>query len=224
MAARTTPEMEPMAQLRGIHPIFGTWILNFLPHADRKERLQAFESILELPSSLGPAIRVPYQEDLPRGRLAVGWLDGRPLDLGLATEAELIALTPAERKERREAGLEPVFTLTFAEKLYRLFLHENPLVTDLKVWPCWVAGEVLRFNGKFNQYISAKGLQKQEGMIFRHLLRLVLLLGEFLEVPLPTGDPDEWRADLEEIIEILTKSCEAADPSGTRQMLEDGLR
>lgn len=219
-----TPEMEPMAQLRGIHPIFGTWILNFLPHADRKERLQAFESILELPSSLGPAIRVPYQEDLPRGRLAVGWLDGRLLDLGLATEAELIALTPAERKERREAGLEPVFTLTFAEKLYRLFLHENPLVTDLKVWPCWVAGEVLRFNGKFNQYISAKGLQKQEGMIFRHLLRLVLLLGEFLEVPLPTGDPDEWRADLEEIIEILTKSCEAADPSGTRQMLEDGLR
>lgn len=219
-----TPEMEPMAQLRGIHPIFGTWILNFLPHADRKERLQAFESILELPSSLGPAIRVPYQEDLPRGRLAVGWLDGRLLDLGLATEAELIALTPAERKERREAGLEPVFTLTFAEKLYRLFLHENPLVTDLKVWPCWVAGEVLRFNGKFNQYISAKGLQKQEGMIFRHLLRLVLLLGEFLEVPLPTGDPDEWRGDLEEIIEILTKSCEAADPSGTRQMLEDGLR
>lgn len=219
-----TPEMEPMAQLRGIHPIFGTWILNFLPHADRKERLQAFESILELPFSLGPAIRVPFQEDLPRGRLAVGWLDGRLLDLGLATEAELIALTPAERKERREAGLEPVFTLTFAEKLYRLFLHENPLVTDLKVWPCWVAGEVLRFNGKFNQYISAKGLQKQEGMIFRHLLRLVLLLGEFLEVPLPTGNPDEWRADLEEIIEILTKSCEAADPSGTRQMLEDGLR
>lgn len=219
-----TPEMEPMAQLRGIHPIFGTWILNFLPHADRNERLQAFESILELPSSLGPAIRVPYQEDLPRGRLAVGWLDGRLLDLGLATEAELIALTPAERKERREAGLEPVFTLTFAEKLYRLFLHENPLVTDLKVWPCWVAGEVLRFNGKFNQYISAKGLQKQEGMIFRHLLRLVLLLGEFLEAPLPTGDPDEWRADLEEIIEILTRSCEAADPSGTRQMLEDGLR
>ncbi len=223
---RAIPEeaLESMAKLRGVHPIYGTWLLNYLPHADRKERLQAFESILELPYSLGPAIRVPYQEDLPRGRLAVGYLDTRLLDLGLAVEAELVALTPQERKERREAGLEPIFTLTLADKLYRLFQHEFPLVSDLRVWPCWVAGELLRFNGKFNTYISGKSLQKQEGMIFRHLLRLILLLGEFIEMDLPTGNADEWKTDLSEVVELLTKSCEAADPSGTRQMLEDARR
>ena len=219
-----TETMEGMAKLRGVHPIFGTWLLNYLPHADRKERLQAFESLLELPYSLGPAIRVPHQDELPRGRLACGYLDARLLDLGLAVEAELVSMTPQERKERREAGLDPIYALTFAEKLYRLFQHECPLVGDLKVWPCWVAGEVLRFNGKFNAYISAKGLQKQEGMVFRHLLRLILLLGEFMELELPSGNSDEWKNDLADLIEVLTKACEAADPSGTRQMLEEGLR
>lgn len=218
-----TDKMIPMAQLRGVHPIYGSWLLNYLPYADRKERLQAFESILELPSSLGPAIRVPYQEELPRGRLAQGFLDGRLLDLGLAVPGELIALTPEERRERRDAGLEPIYTLTFADKLFRLFQHEFPLVHDLRVWPCWVAGEILRFNGKFNTFIGAKGLQKQEGMIFRHLLRLILLLGEFIDLDLPGGDRDEWRNDLSEIIEVLTKTCEAADPSGARQVLEEGL-
>ncbi|MBE6427824.1 MAG: DEAD/DEAH box helicase [Planctomycetaceae bacterium] len=218
-----TEKMVPMAQLRGVHPIYGSWLLNYLPHADRKERLQAFESILELPYSLGPAIRVPFQEELPRGRLACGFLDTRLLDLGLAVPGELIALTPEERRERREAGLEPIYTLTFADKLFRLFQHEFPLVTDLRVWPCWVAGEILRFNGKFNTFIGAKGLQKQEGMIFRHLLRLILLLGEFIDLDLPDGDREEWRKDLSEIIEVLTKTCESADPSGTRQVLEEGL-
>ena len=96
-------------------------------------------------------------------------------------------------------------------------------MTDLRVWPCWVAGEILRFNGKFNTFIGAKGLQKQEGMIFRHLLRLILLLGEFIDLDLPDGDREEWRKDLSEIIEVLTKTCESADPSGTRQVLEEGL-
>lgn len=219
-----TETMDGMAKLRGVHPIFGTWLLNYLPHADRKERLQAFESLLELPYSLGPSIRVPHQDELPRGRLACGYLDARLLDLGLAVEAELVSMSPQERKERREAGLDPIYALTFAEKLYRLFQHECPLVADLKVWPCWVAGEVLRFNGKFNAYISAKGLQKQEGMVFRHLLRLILLLGEFMELELPSGNSDEWKNDLSDLIEVLTKACEAADPSGTRQMLEEGLR
>ncbi len=219
-----TETMESMAKLRGVHPIYGCFLLKYLPHADRKERLQAFESILELPSSLGPSIRVPYQEDLPRGRLACGYLDPKLLELGLATEGELISLTPEERKKRREAGLDPIYTLTFADKLYRLFQHEYPLVSDLRVWPCWAAGELIRFNGKFNTYIGAKGLQKQEGMIFRHALRLILLLGEFLELEIPSGNPEEWKADLSEVVEILTKACEAADPSGTRQMLEEGLR
>ena len=40
----------------------------------------------------------------------------------------------------------------------------------------WAAGELLRdFNGNFNLYVRTRDLVKQEGIVFRHLLRLILL-------------------------------------------------
>src|SRR6185436_20895245 len=51
--------------------------------------------------------------------------------------------------------------------------------------PAWAAGEVLEFAGNFNKYITSRGLQKQEGVIFRHLLRLILLLKEFQQFTPP---------------------------------------
>ncbi|MDO5113308.1 MAG: DEAD/DEAH box helicase [Planctomycetia bacterium] len=210
------PPLERMAQMRSVHPIYADFLMPLLLRADREERLQAWESLLELPSSLGPAVRVPFQSDLPRGRLAVGFLDEKLLELGLALPEELVEQTPEERRKRRDALLEPIYTIPFAEKLFRLFQHEYPLVSDARIWPVWCAGELLKFNGKFNAYITAKGLQKQEGMIFRHALRLILLLEEFL----PLDSQPQWQDDLREIIEILTKTCESADPSGTRLWLE----
>lgn len=210
------PPLKRMAQMRSVHPIYADFLMPLLLQADRDERLQAWESLLELPSSLGPAIRVPFQSDLPRGRLAIGLLDERLLELGLALPEELVEQTPEERRKRRDALLEPIYTIPFAEKLFRLFQYEYPLVSDVRIWPVWCAGELLKFNGKFNAYITAKGVQKQEGMIFRHALRLILLLEEFL----PLDSQPSWQDDLREIIEILTKTCESADPSGTRLWLE----
>ena len=45
-------------------------------------------------------------------------------------------------------------------------------------WPVWVAGEVLHYGEDFNKYITSNKLQKQEGIVFRHLLRLILLIDE----------------------------------------------
>src|SRR5262249_33713233 len=56
-------------------------------------------------------------------------------------------------------------------------------------------------------------------LIFRHLLRLILLLGEFAQVT-PTGtDPAVWRGELKELADRLTASCREVDPTSTEYML-----
>ena len=70
----------------------------------------------------------------------------------------------------------------------------------------WAAGElILRFGGNFNMFVRTRDLVKQEGIIFRHLLRLILLCGEFAEVTPPDTSPNEWQADLRDIAEQLDR-------------------
>ena len=65
--------------------------------------------------------------------------------------------------------------------------------------PVWAAGELLRFNGNFNLYVRTRDLIKQEGIIFRHVLRLILLLGEFMQVTPADTTPEAWQADLRDL-------------------------
>ena len=55
-------------------------------------------------------------------------------------------------------------------------------MADVHTQSVWAAGELLRFGGNFNLYVQTRDLVKQEGIIFRHLLRLILLCGEFAQV------------------------------------------
>ena len=73
---------------------------------------------------------------------------------------------------------EKVYVLTLADKLRMWFDYDFPGVHDLRTRGVWAAGELLEYGGDFNKFITSKGLQKQEGVIFRHLLRLILLIGE----------------------------------------------
>ena len=84
----------------------------------------------------------------------------------------------------------------------------------------WAAGELLRFNGNFNLYVQTRDLVKQEGIIFRHLLRLILLCGEFAQVCPPETTPAEWQADLRDIADRLTASCRAVDPASTDEVIQ----
>ena len=63
-------------------------------------------------------------------------------------------------------------------------------------------------------------MSKQEGIVFRHLLRLILLLGEFRPLSPPDLDPAAWRYELDEIVDQLTASCRAVDPTSTDLALE----
>lgn len=224
--ARPTELLPNLSKLRGVHPLYGMFLMNHLGMADRSERLQAMESLLEMPRSMGRAVRVPRQDELPPGPLAAGRLDEQLLKLGLATAEELGALENQEEEEQRGwmDDDERVYVLSLAQKLHRLFQHDFPTVQDVRVWPVWVAGELLEFGGDFNKYITSKKLQSQEGMIFRHLLRLVLLIDELAQLCPPDISHESWQDDLGDIADQIENICRSADEQGTEQWLQVGKK
>ncbi len=224
-ATRATPteKMQDLLLLRGVHPLYAVFLTKHLGIADRNERVMAFESLLELSRSLGKATRVPKPDELPPGPLATERLDPQLLKLGLATADEFGYKDPDEDEEKQRGYYdEYVPVLTLPHKLQRLFQFDFPAVQDLRVTPVWVAGEVLQYGTDFNKYITANKLQKQEGILFRHLLRLVLLLDEMVELCPPDVDYETWKADLNEIANQLEDTCRAVEPEGTEQWLAEG--
>ena len=180
---------------RGINPLYAVFLVNQLGIADRNERIQAMESVLELPRSVGHFVRVPRQDELPPGPLATLRLDPHLLQLGLVTPEELSQSAndeedrgPPPHRTTRSA----MWVLTLAEKLRRLFDYDFAGVHDLRTSPVWAAGELLQFGGDFNKYVTSKALQKQEGVIFRHVLRLILLVNEFMQLCPPDATEEEW--------------------------------
>jgi hypothetical protein len=215
-----------LTHFRSVNPLYGVFLINHLGIADRAERLQAMESVLEMPGSVARFVRVPKHDELAPGPLATTRLDVELLRLGLATMEELGLKSPDEDPDeppppRGMFEEEPVWVLTLAEKLRRLFDNDYPGVHGVFTTPVWVAGELLEFGGHFNKYITSKQLQKQEGIIFRHLLRLILLVGEFKPLTPVDTSPEEWRADLAEISSRLADCCRQVDPFSTDKALEE---
>lgn len=223
--ARPTYTLDKLLQLRGINPLYGVFLINQLGIADRCERIQAMESVLEIPRSMLYPLRVPPPDQLPPGPLATTRLDVQLLQLGLASAAELGAATDEEEEDDRDRRTmfpdERVRVLTLADKLRRLFDYDFPGVRDLRTTPVWAAGELLEFGGDFNKYVTSKALQKQEGIVFRHCLRLILLCHEFTQFCPPDADPSEWREDLKDIAERLAEACRKVDPDSTDKVLEE---
>lgn len=218
--AKPTPELEKMFKFRSIHPIYAVFLLKHLGLADRAERLQALESVLELPKALLKFVRVPFPEDLPPGPLATTRLDPELVARGLIT----VKAPPAEgaaEDDEEDDDLPPERPPTLADKLHMLFQATHPDVGDLTVQSVWCAGDLLsRFSGDFNKLVKSRDLIKQEGLIFRHFLRLILLCGEFAQAEPADGDPAAWRADLHDIMDQLTATCRAVDPSSTDEAME----
>ncbi len=231
LRAYPTEKMRTLTRLRGVNPVYGAFLLEQLGAADLAERIQAFESLLEMPTAVARSLRVPKQDELPAGRLATSRLDKTLLQSGLASVEELVPRTEEEEREawerRRRFGgdlEERVYVLPFAEKLKRLFDFEYPGV-PVRVTAIWAAGElILDFNGDFNKYITVKRLQKQEGVVFRHLLRLILLIEEFVELEPVEGDVLQWRAELQTFAEQLIECCRKIDPSSVEETLSASKR
>lgn len=228
--AYPTERLEWLVQLRSVHPLYGVYMADQLAVADPEERILAFESVLDVPGTVARSVRVPRYDQMPAGTLAQLRLDPRLLQTGLATAAELGASGPSDEEEVADRGFgrvmfdEPkVWPLTLGEKIYRLFQFDYPSVHDVSVRPVWIAGELREFNFDFNKYVTSRGLQKDEGILFRHLLRLILLLDEMANIPPLETTVEEWEYQLDDLAEKLTQACRQVDPQSTDEVLETAL-
>jgi hypothetical protein len=208
-----TPALDKLLVFRGIHPLYAAFLLDQLGIANRDERLQAFESVLEMPRPLLRYVRVPWE--LPSGPLATTRLDQELIQRGL-----MVAQVPKDPNAEEDEDEWEERPPSLAEKLGLYFEALYPDVPDVRVQGVWAAGELLNFNGNFNLFVKTRDLVKQEGIIFRHLLRLILLLGEFVQVTPDGTTPEEWQADLKDIADRLTASCREVDPHSTDQIME----
>jgi hypothetical protein len=213
--ANPTAALDNLLVFRSIHPLYGAFLLDHLGIASREEGLQALESVLEIPRPVLRFVRVP--RDLAPGPLATSRLDAELIRRGLMTARPPQDSGDPEEEAWEEDEERPP---SLAEKLYLLFEATHPEVWDVRVQSVWAAGELLRFGGNFNKFVQSRDLVKQEGIVFRHLLRLILLLGEMSQVcPLGTT-ADAWQAELRGLAEQLTVSCREVDPQSTDEMIE----
>lgn len=218
LRAIPTEQLAKLTKLRSVNPLYGVYLINQLGIADEEERLQALESVLEMPGTVARYVRVPPHDMLPPGQLATTRLDMELLQMGLVTPQQLGAQLEAD--EEPDPREERVFVLHLADKLRILFDASFPDVHSLFTQPVRCAAEAIEFRD-FNKYITARGLQKQEGIVFRHLLRLILLAKEFAQLTPPDTTPDEWAGCLNGFAAALTEICHQADPSSTDKALEE---
>lgn len=219
--ARPTEAMKRLDVFRGVNPLYGAFLVNQLGGADDTERLQALESILEMPIPVARFLRVPWPREMPPGLLAQSRLDSQLLRMGLVTLEQLGAGTDEEEQQDQYIPPEErIYPVPFAEKLKLLFDHDFPGVHDVTITPVWAAGSLLECGGDFDLLIKSKRLQKQEGIVFRHLLRLILLISEFRCLTPPDCTVEEWCGMLDGLADKLTTSCRAVDATSTEKTLE----
>lgn len=215
LLAHPTERLQQLFVFRSVNPIYGMFLLEHIGVASRMERLLVLESVLELPPSLLRSVRVPPPHRLPPGPLALERIDIELVTRGLIPAGDLYPeFDPDIPFEDRK------YAPSLAEKMRMLFESEFPDVRDVTVQPVMVATDLIEnWGDNFWNFVSGRDLTKQEGLIFRHLLRMVLLLGEFKQLT-PVGmDPDLWRDEIREVSERLTACCRSVDPTSTDLML-----
>ena len=224
--ATPTERLEHLVHLKSINPLFGVYLANQLAIADPNERIASLESALLVPGTVARVTRMPSLEEMPPGTLATTRLDPQLLQLGLATPEELGAQSDEEEEEVSDRGFgrvmfdtPRVWPLTIGEKVLRLFRHEFPRVHNVDVRPVWIVGELLEFGGDFNKYVTSRKLQKEEGILFRHCLRMILLLDEMANIPPSESTVETWEDPLDDLADILTSACQRVDPQSTDEIL-----
>ena len=88
-----------------------------------------------------------------------------------------------------------------------------PAPEPVSVQPKWIAGGAFQMDCEFFKFARWANLIKQEGIVLRHLLRLVILAGEFLVL---TEDPDYERMG-----ELATQCCRRVDERYTDRFLAE---
>jgi superfamily II DNA/RNA helicase len=217
VTATPTDRLRQMMVFRAVHPLYGLWLMDHLGAADGHELIQILESLLAMPGSVAKAVRVPWPDELPPGKLATETIDPAILTGGLASIEDLYP--PADQRDvmpelRR-------YPIPLAQKTRMLFESQIDHAGGLFVTPVWAVGELLNYGGDFDKFVRGRELTKQEGILFKHCLRLILLCGEFEQLTPAGVTPVDWVARLEGITTVLTAACRQVDPQSTDEMLEE---
>ena len=215
--ATPTEKLRQLMVFRAVHPLYGLFLMDHLGRAEQSERVQILESLLEMPGSVAKSVRVPWPSEMPPGKLATEVVDPTLLTRGVATQEDLYPqadqsdVPPELRK----------YPIPLAQKMRMLFESEIDHAGGLFVTPVWAVGDLLEHGGDFDKYVRGRDLVKQEGILFKHLLRMILLCDEFAQLIPRDMNPDDWRAELADIAQVLTTACRNVDPQSTDELLEE---
>ncbi len=204
------PGVHDLLVFKSCDPVYGAFLARELATSDIQEKVQALESLLDLPPVV---VRASGHYDREPGPLELNVL--RPLMVAMGITIARPEPTPEERDrawspfdDDEEEERPP----TFPEMLKIAFEAKLTTPEDFPVQPKWVAGGVFDASDDFYSFIGSRSLQKNEGIVLRHLLRLALLAAEFRA---RTEDPD-----YETIGVRATNAARQVDPSYTDRFLE----
>jgi len=201
-----------LLSFRSVDPLYGMFLVEQLVRSSFEEKVMALESVLQVPPVIERHVRIP--EDLPPGPLQTQVIEPLLIQMGV-----VIAQVNAEASDNDDDyGVEGLLAEeeqrppTFPEMLKIVFEARLAAPEPVYVQPKWIGGALPDVANDFYKLVKFRDLVKQEGLILRHLLRLVILAGEFY---LHTEDPDYRR-----ISELATVACRRVDLRYTDRFLE----
>ena len=201
--------IEKLLTFRSVDPLYGMFLSQQLNYGNFEEKLQILESVLEVPPVIVRRTRLP---DLPKGPLQTEVIEPLMISMGVALarpeseeDLEDRRYDPYAEEEERPP--------TFPEMLKIAFDARLAMPEPIRIQPKWIAGAAFAMDCEFFKYARSADLIKQEGIVLRHLLRLVILAGEFF---LLTEDPDYQR-----ISELATDCCRRVDERYTARFLAE---
>lgn len=202
--------IERLTNYRSVDPLYGEFLSERLTYADETEKLLALESVLELPWPIVKKARIP--RDREQGPLESEILRPQLIAMGVKVdwpepdeEEEFDPWATEEDMYKRPPEYPEMLKLVFDDLL--------PAPENVPVQPKYIAASAIEYKGEFYKMVKGHDLVKQEGLVLRHLLRLVILAQEFY---FRTEDPAyRW------ISEQCTKTCQRVDSEYTDHFLED---
>lgn len=201
-------DLQDLLRFRSIDPLFGAYLAKTLVNGDFSEKLEALESVLDMPPKIIRAAGYPEQQ---AGPLQKEYLEPMMTAMGVRLQAPEPEESEGYTEDFNPWKAEEERPPTFPEMLKLAFESDLAFPEDLSIRQKWVAGGVLDSGDDFYRFISSRSLQKNEGIVFRHLLRLVILGNEFRS---RTDDPDYTA-----IVERVTDACDRVDPAYTKRFL-----
>jgi hypothetical protein len=217
ITATPTARLGQLTIFRAVHPLYGLFLMAYLGQADDSELIQILESLLEMPGTVARHLRVPRPEELPPGPLGSTVLDPALLTRGLATQEDLYP--PADQSDVPPELRK--YPIPLAQKMRMLFESEIDHAGGLFITPVWAVGDLLAHGGDFDKFVRLRDLVKQEGILFKHALRMILLCGEFAQLTPREVEAEAWKAKLNGMAATLTAACRAVDPQSTDELLEE---